>query len=152
MQGADASQGQERHRVSDGDRLMDGLWSAARFSFCTTKLHAIFQPSIKSAMPTALLGDSWEIRKELEREVLGLQTDGKVTEKSGAAEQNNRGRATTGNSREALLRGLQSHTIYIWKDGKRVENWITLETAPFYQYQIVMNLPNLFRRAAVVRQ
>lgn len=107
----ETSQGQERHRVSDGDRLMDGLWSAARFSFCTTKLHAIFQPSIKSAMPTALLGDSWEIRKELEREVLGLQTDGKVTEKSGAAEQNNRGRATTGNSREALLRGLPSHTI-----------------------------------------
>lgn len=107
----ETSQGQERHRVSDGDRLMDGLWSAARFSFCTTKLHAIFQPSIKSAMPTALLGDSWEIRKELEREVLGLQTDGKVTEKSGAAEQNNPGQVTTGNSREALLRGLPSHTI-----------------------------------------
>lgn len=80
-------------------------------------------------MPTALFGDPWEIRKELEREVSGLQTDGKIAggnevtnEKSGAAEQNKRGRETTGNSREALLRGGPSHFIWIWKDGKRAEN------------------------------
>lgn len=131
VQGADASQGQERHRVSHGDRLMasgllPGFPSALQSRMQTSDLQSSRLCQQPCLVIPGKLGRSRSEKSAVCRLLARLlEVTGNQGEKSGAAEQNKAGRATTGNSREALLRGGPSRFIWIWMDGKRAENWIT---------------------------